>query len=349
MPALLQTGRNQFVNVPSGALRDPVGGRGPAPSYALRMQGQALRDEYGAAAAEAAALSRQAPATQDYAYGQAQRIREAAIESARGQTVLHYKIRSQMANDLEQAAARQDERVRAWAELALRGDMHRADQALKARGLNLDERAFERRGEEFQQEYGLKERGLEADIQDKNADRKLRVAEGLSDVLEKRADRSLRQKQFDREMQYREKTDARRDAADLARSYDPKTVSAYMKTGNPSTLEPRERPRSLNRGWAHARSRALGIDTGSFLDPDTGTYTQEFRDFVDVANTIRAENPDWNDDEVLWGAAEELGLGAGATGTSKRWNAAEPPVWSDKAGGWVVQDPQTGRWFVNRS
>ena len=339
--------------------RGAIVDRGGAPMNARRLHGMAVRDEYEAAGNEAAALTRNAPATTGAGYGQAQAIRDNAINSARQQTVLHYQIRSQMANDMTAAAQAQDDRIRAYAELALKNRTANLDAELKKRGLDIDERQLTQQGQHMQaqeelqgQELGLRRDELtmrgENAVKDRELDQKKLDADQRKTTQEgsaQAAEIGIRQK----ELEQRGAIADRNAVGDLTRTYTGESVQNYLKSNDPDDLVPREKgTKSIKPGYAVTRAKRLGLDTSSFFDED-GKRTQDARDFTDVANQLKAENPDWDDDQVLQAAHDELGLGnktktAAADGAG---DAGDPPVpgavYDQTHGFWVVQ--KDGKWM----
>lgn len=218
-PAMEQTGRAQFRNIQRGARPglSPVPGnrsgamsnRPGGNSYVDRARGGALRDDYGQAGGEASALSALAPATQSLMAPQGQQIRQRSIEGARQQTVLHYDVRRQMAEDQDRAAALWNDQVTTLAGLALKGQMHRADQILKERGLDLEAQQLQQQGEYQKGQLDLGKEELGAKREDSAANRDLereKLAQDKSLEQQKirsegnRAGAEIRERQEDRKI-----------------------------------------------------------------------------------------------------------------------------------------------------
>lgn len=121
--------------------------------YRRKLQGLRERQDYSEAAGQAAAMSQMAPGLRDpHMPGYFQQTRDAGLQDARNQTVLHYGIRREMDQDALAAQQMQEENVRRWAEMALRKDEMDWRRGMAEREFGLQKRQL--RGQEQQQQYG---------------------------------------------------------------------------------------------------------------------------------------------------------------------------------------------------
>lgn len=183
---------------------------GLKPTYSQKMRGIRDRQEYDEAAGEAAALTATSPMLRGDTMNYGQAIRDRGIASARAQTVQHYGIRRDMAQDADRAAAYQDQRVRDWAQMAL-----------SQKRVALSERA-----QDFEENR--------ATTQD--AERKREWGSGYN---MNRWEGAERQRVGEREFGIRERDKERERDLGLSEKYTPESMAEYRKSGDAGALKRR--------------------------------------------------------------------------------------------------------------
>lgn len=329
----------RFIPVPRLEGRTGGAPRGMAPgspTYALRDLGRAEREAYATPAAEAAALSRLAPASQSLPYAQAQSIRDRAIQGARAQTVMHYDIRRGMAQDLEQAAAARDQRIRELTRMILDNRTNLAGLALRERGLDIEERQGEQRmaldRRELRQRADLSREGMALDREELEQ----RGALSREGMAQRKAEHEAELTQ--RRTEHMDTTGLRREQ--LAQQAEYQQASLEARRGKPVRILP---------GMAMKLAKDAGVDVETNFRDEDGKRNEAAREYTDVLNQLRGEYPEASAPELARAAAEELGLIEGGGGTTSGTGPTKPPpiegaVWSAKLGAYVVN--RNGRWMV---
>lgn len=194
------------------------------PMYQQRLLGIQNRRQYQNAAGEAAALTALAPSWGGNTQPYYQSARNDAQQDARQQTVMHYQIRREMAQDEFARQQAQQEQVRDWAKMAL-------DQQKDERDFQMEQGKFraglqekqadrefdyKRLGQDqtqFDKGLGLRERAVDLD-EDQLAEQQYRTNIEYGDPKSKDPKKRLglkgqeqerRSTEFDREMDLKEK------------------------------------------------------------------------------------------------------------------------------------------------
>lgn len=259
MPAIVDTwmqpqGRHSFVNVPRGGT-SMVRADTASPSYYNRARGQAIRDDYSQAGAEAAALSAAAAATNSIPGGVDQAIRNNAIQSAWQQTAMHYNIRERMADAAARAEQMRRQQIATLAELALKGQMHQAEMVLRERGLDLDAEKLAQQADYQDAQLGLEKDRL-ALTKDENAQGRVLEREKLAQEKYFRTQEAKRQGNL---------AGANIRAAMEGRALERQKLAALQEY-NKARLEVQRDAVTERKLRALMDAQAKGVDVSAFAD-----------------------------------------------------------------------------------
>lgn len=195
--------------------------------YGTRRAGERDEGEYRAAAVEASGLTGMSPAYRGSDVPYFQSVRDAGLEGAQAQTVLHYGIRRQMALDVLRARSAEENRLYRYVELGARGDRDRFN-----REMARDRLGLAKTGQE--QSLKFNERRLELD--------------------EAGMKRAKSRDEFERDW------NKRKFGVELRGRYSPESVARYEASGALGDLE--ERPESTSQ-FAMVKG---GIDPASIAE-----------------------------------------------------------------------------------